>query len=275
MGGIYALIKAKNIIKHGAARCRFATRRKSEKYDREIYMEVKVNALVLRAADYGENDKILTLLTAERGKLSAGIKGVKKAGAKLKFAAQPFCLAEYILACRGSRYTVVQASESESFYDIRCDISKFYAASALCEAAAALTYEDDPSPQMFLSAVEGLRDMCAGDESFALIKFLARALSLSGYGFSAGACSECGKDLCGEGKLRFDMSSGSFTCWDCGTGYGVSGSTYAVLRAAEGRPCCEITDDGKKRALRLLREFYALKTDNRCVGLSEFIRLGE
>ena len=53
-------------------------------------MEIKVNALVLRAADYGENDKILTLLTAERGKLTAGIKGVRKSGAKLKFAAQPF-----------------------------------------------------------------------------------------------------------------------------------------------------------------------------------------
>ena len=43
---------------------------------------IKVNALMLRAADYGENDKILTLLTAELGKISAGIKGVKKGGGK-------------------------------------------------------------------------------------------------------------------------------------------------------------------------------------------------
>ena len=73
-------------------------------------MELKVNALMIRAADYGENDKILTLLTAERGKLTAAIKGVKKAGAKLKFAAQPFCLAEYVLADSGDRYSVIQAS---------------------------------------------------------------------------------------------------------------------------------------------------------------------
>ena len=49
---------------------------------------------MLRAVDYGENDKILTLLSAEEGRITAGIKGVKKAGAKLKFAAQPFCFAE-------------------------------------------------------------------------------------------------------------------------------------------------------------------------------------
>ena len=48
-----------------------------------INMEgIKVNAVMLRSADYGENDKMLTLLTAELGKISAGIKGVKKAGAR-------------------------------------------------------------------------------------------------------------------------------------------------------------------------------------------------
>ena len=236
-------------------------------------MDIKVNALMIRAVDFGENDKILTLLTAERGKISAGIKGVKKASAKLKFAAQPFCLAEYILACRGERYTVIQASESESFYDLRCDINKFYAASALCEAASALTFEEDGSAQMFLYCIEGLRDMCEGDECFALIKFLVRALSLSGYGFSVGDCAECGADLSQEEKLRFDMSSGLVTCWDCGTGAGVSGSTYAVLRSAEGRPCGPVTEEGEKRALRLLREYFALKTDSRCLSLSEYLRL--
>ena len=236
-------------------------------------MEVKVNALVVRTADYGENDKILTLLTAERGKLTAGIRGVKKAGAKLKFAAQPFCLAEYILAGRGGRYTVTGATEGESFYDLRLDIAKFYAASAACEAAASLTFEEDASPQIFSACVQSLAAMCSGDEAFALIKFLIGALSLSGYGFSAGGCAVCGKVLCGEQKLRFDSDSGSFTCWDCGTGAGVSGATYAVLRAAEGRPCGEVTAEGEKRALRLLREYFALKTENRCASLSEYLRL--
>lgn len=43
-------------------------------------MEFKADALVLRAADWGEYDKIVTLFTAERGKLSAALKGVKRAG---------------------------------------------------------------------------------------------------------------------------------------------------------------------------------------------------
>lgn len=233
---------------------------------------IKVNALMLRAVDYLENDKILTLLTAERGKLTAGIKGVKKAGAKLKFAAQPFCFAEYILAERGGRYTVTQASECESFYELRTDITKFYAACAVCEAAIALTYEGDTSGEIFSDCVRTLSTMCANDEGLTLISFLLSVLRKSGYGISLENCPACGASLTEADKMRFNMDTGSFCCWDCGTGVGVSGVTYEVLRAADGHAGAT-SDEGKKRALKLLKEYLAYKTDAKLNSLQEFIKL--
>lgn len=234
---------------------------------------VKVNALMLRAADYLENDKILTLLTAERGKISAGIKGVKKAGAKLKFAAQPFCFAEYVLAERGGRYTVIQASECESFYELRCDVNKYYAACAVCETAMALTYEGDGAGDMFTDCIKALTAMCSDDETTALIAFLLSALKRSGYGVSVDRCTECDADLSKAEKLRFDMDAGSFTCWDCGTGAGVSAATYKVLRQAAGHAGGEVTPDGQKRALKLLTAYLSYKTDAKCLSLGEYINL--
>jgi DNA repair protein RecO (recombination protein O) len=238
-------------------------------------MEVKVNALMLRAIDYRENDKILTLLTAETGKITAGIKGVKKSGAKLKFAAQPFCFAEYILSKTGERYTVIQASEIESFYDLRTDINKFYAASAVCEGALAATYEGEDSGRIFYECIHAITDMCNNDESDALIKFLLNLLSICGYGLGLDNCVECGQVLTSQDKMRFDMNSGSFTCWDCGNGTGASGVTYNVLRKAAEKSFDQscITPDGKKRALRLLREYLTYKTDAKLLSLSEYIRL--
>ena len=233
---------------------------------------VKVNALMLRAADYLENDKILTLLTAERGKLTAGIKGVKKAGAKLKFAAQPFCFAEYILAERGGRYTVTQASECESFYELRTDVNKFYAASAVCETALALTYEGADT-ELFYDCVKALSEMCQGDESVALIGFLLTALRKAGYGVNTGTCPTCGEALAGKDKLRFIMDTGCFTCWDCSNGVGASGITYDVLRAADGHSGAPITLEGTKRALKLLNEYLIYKTDAKCLSLTEYIKL--
>lgn len=238
-------------------------------------MEIKLNALMLRAVDYKDNDKILTLLSAERGKITAGIKGVRKAGAKLKFAAQPFCFAEYILSARGDMYTVIGASETEDFYDLRTDIGKFYAASAVCEVAEALTYEYAEDKDIFIACIEALSQMCGEGESMALIRFLLKALSLSGYGISTESCSECGANLFKAERMRFDKQTGSFTCWDCGSGDGASLVTYHTLRFAQNKPCSEacVSEEGKKRALRLLREYLAFKTDCKCSSLSEYIRL--
>lgn len=236
---------------------------------------VKVNAIVLRTADYLENDKILTLLTAERGKITAGIKGVKKAGAKLKFAAQPFCFAEYILAERAGRYTVVQASECESFYELRGDVNKYYAACAVCETASALTVEGGGN-EVFSLCVKALTSACgqdeAGDEALALITFLLAVLKCAGYGVDLSGCSECHKSLKGADKLRFDMSCGAFTCWDCGTGLGASGATYSTLCAAAGLEG-EITAEGKKRALKLLKEYVVYNTGAKLNSLNDYIQM--
>ena len=238
-------------------------------------MEFIVNALMLRSVDYKENDKILTLLTAERGKISAGIKGVKKAAAKLKFAAQPFCFAEYVLADRGGKYTVINASECESFYDLRTDINKFYAASAVAEVANALTFEVDECREIFTESVRTMSEICRGGESGALIRFLLSALKLSGYGVSTEKCVQCGAELFFADRLKFDMDAGSFTCGECGNGSGASRVTYNVLRKAQGKTYENdfITADGEKRALRLLREYVSYKLNTAFKSLSEYIRL--
>ncbi|MDE6585551.1 MAG: DNA repair protein RecO [Clostridia bacterium] len=230
---------------------------------------------MLRAVDYNEYDKILTLLTAEYGKISAGIKGVKKPAAKLKYAAQPFCFAEYVLAKRGDKYTVINCSELESFYELRTDINKFYAASAVAEAALAVAYEGDGNAEIFYDCVKTLSAMCAGEERLPLIGFLNNLLSSAGYAVALDGCSECGKSLLNEDKLRFDMDTGSFTCFDCGTGLGASRVTYNVLRKLAGKSYEEdfITADGEKRALRLLKEYFVYKTDSPLKSLSEYIRL--
>ncbi len=238
-------------------------------------MELIVNAVMLRAVDYNENDKILTLLTAENGKLTVGIKGVKKAAAKLKFAAQPFCFAEYVLTKRGDKYTVINATECEVFYDLRTDIEKFYAASAAVEAADALTYEGDEFRGIFYSLVETLSKISVGDEKFHLISFLLNALKQSGYAVNAENCFECGAPLINADKLRFDLSAGSFTCGACGSGVGASRATYNVLRKACGKSFdgAFITPDGEKRALRLIREFVSYKLNIAFKSLSEYIRI--
>ena len=164
-------------------------------------MEEKVDALVLRSIDYKDNDKILTLFTLQNGKVTAAAKGVKKAGARLKFAAQPFCFAEYVLAKKGERRTVISAANTDGFYALREDIEKFYAACAVCEVCDALLFEGIVNEELFLYAVNALKNMCGGDAAEELVRFLIGALRLSGYMLSLEACADCGGIL--EGRAAF------------------------------------------------------------------------
>lgn len=232
-------------------------------------MEFRTDALVLRSADYGENDKIVTLLTAERGKISASMKGVKKAGAKLNFASQPFCFAEYVLATKGNRCTVTGASLHDGFYGLREDISALYGAACVTQICDLLLYEGMAGDALLVSAVHALGALSDGGGAGALVRFFLEALSRAGYPVTADVCPVCGKIP--AGRMKFDMECGIFTCNEHSDGVPASEATYLAVRAAQRGE--EGTDDGNLRALRLLGAYFRKNTDAEPKALDEYLRL--
>ena len=57
-------------------------------------MTSKINGITLYGVNYRDNDKMLTIFTLEKGKIGAACRGVRKANAKMKQIAEPFCFAE-------------------------------------------------------------------------------------------------------------------------------------------------------------------------------------
>ena len=240
-------------------------------------MEVKTDAIVLKSVDYKDNDKILTLFSPALGRITVGAKGVKKQKAKLSFAAQPFCFAEYILAEKGGRYTMTGAYLHESFFSLRYDIVRFYAACALAEICLTVLYENESHEGLFIALIEGLKALSLAEEDAAesVIAFTIVALRESGYPLDLGYAEECDGDV-GD-TLWFDFSDGKFASFDrCERGERASVSTYHTLRKCAGLTYVEeMLDGGRKRALRLLKAFLSDKTEERYENLSELIRLYE
>ena len=240
-------------------------------------MEEKFDALVLRAVDYKDNDKILTLFAAGKGKMTAGGKGVRKATAQLKVAAQPFCFAEYVFAERAGRYTVTSAFLHDGFYPLRQDLTKFYAAAAVCEVCDGVLPEGLPADNLFISAIKTLQKLCdeTAEPALPLLSFLLDTLRFAGYGLTLDGCVECGEEIKDGGY--FDFERGGFTCSECppptGVGARASEVTYHALRYAAGKEEKAPTADGVKRALRLLKAYFAQKAEIKQDCLGEFIRL--
>lgn len=240
-------------------------------------MEVKTDAVVLQTLDYKDNDKLLTLFSPSLGKITAGIRGVKKPTAKLAFASQPFAFCEYVLAEKGGRYTVTGAYLHESFFELRTDLQKFYSACSASEICRNLSVENERFHGLFIGFIECLKALCLTEEDGAetLITFLLIALRESGYPLDLSFLEECGGDI-GD-KLWFDFSDGKFTTFErCNAGERASVSTYHTLRKCAGLTFDErALAGGKKRALRLLKAYLVEKTEERFENLGEFIRLYE
>ncbi len=177
-------------------------------------MEVKVNAFVIKSIDYKESDKLLTLYSLESGKITASIKGVKKSGAKLKFASEPFCFAEYILAVKNGRYTVINASYIDSFYNLRLNLKKYYACSVIGEILNLFAEPDVSDKTLFTLSINAIKDLCyKGDELKTLSAFLYGVIKALGYAISDCACCGCGSII--KGRVFYRFKDGLFSCQNC------------------------------------------------------------
>lgn len=235
-------------------------------------MEEKLIGIVLNKTEYKENDVIINVFTLEKGVVSASLKGVKKAGAKLKFASQPFCFAEFLFSEKSGRRTVTGASLNDSFYPIRESVSGFYAACAALEFIKKFLKENIVSEELFFATVDCLKNIAYGDKKplKALCVFLLTALKLSGYALNAGECFICGGEI--SGRVFFDGFSGGFICGKCfnGAGREINISTYdAIKNISLGR---EVSEEDAKFALRLLDHYITVKTDESIKSLKELIK---
>lgn len=236
-------------------------------------MEEKYSGIVLNSVSYGENDKILTIFTLEKGILSAKIKGVKKAGAKMKFASEPFCFAEFVFASKNGLRTVIGASLTDSFYPVREDIRKFFAAGAVAEFVKKFIREGIVSEKLFMLVINALKSLAYGEVRFdvVLASFLTEGLREAGYGLNSDGCFNCGCDICG--RTFFDYSVGGFLCEDCfnGTGREVNNSTYRSLAAISAGK--EVPDATK--CLKLLNFYITTKAEESIKSLQELIKLAD
>ena len=234
-------------------------------------MEEKLRGIVLGGVNFGENDKILSVFTLEKGAVSARIKGVKKAGAKLKFASEPFCFAEFIFMNSGLRRTVTGASLIDSFYPIRENIVKFFGAGAAVEYVKRFMKEEIVSHEMFFLLADTLKALAYGDDlpKSVTADFFIKALSLSGYALNLSGCVRCGKKI--GARPFFDCYSGGFYCEDCysGTGKEIRRSTLdELLSIVSG----DLSGDAGP-VLKFLDYYLTNKTEENLKSLKELTRL--
>lgn len=194
-------------------------------------MNLKVNGVTLKAVNYKESDKILTVFTLERGKITISARGVRKANARMRGLSEPFCFAETVVAEKAGRYTAAEVNVFDCFYDIRLSLDKYYAGLCALEFTDAFFPEETVSEEQFTLLVEFLKKLCKSETpKILLAEFFCSALKISGYGVSFSQCFRCGRAI--ADKVYFSASEGSVVCSDCAAGGDkeFSYDTYSYLK---------------------------------------------
>ena len=181
----------------------------------------KTEAVVLRSFRFGEADRVLHLYTAERGRIGAMAKGVRKTKSRFGARLEPFSHVELLLhQGSGELHTVTGVSLVDAHRPAREDSYRLSVGLVGAEAMLRLFVEEERNERAFealtrfLAAVDaipaGSRGRAALDP--VALAFQLKLLWLSGYVPHLESCVECGGT---DGLVGYLARAGGAVCSPC------------------------------------------------------------
>ena len=197
-------------------------------------MYLKTRGIVLRETEYKDADKLLTVLTVDRGQLTLHARGVRSKNSRLKSGCQLLAYSEFTVFENRGKMTVDEAVPIELFLKLREDIELLTLASYFSQVAETLSQEDAPNPELLSVLLNSLYALSQMQKPQLLVKgiFELRTACIAGYTPMLDGCAVCG---CGMPD-RFHVSGGVLQCAKClmpeddGIRLPVSAGTLAAMR---------------------------------------------
>jgi len=173
-------------------------------------------AIVLKRHDFAEADRICTLFTLERGKVTAIAKGVRRIASRKSGHIELFTHATVLLAQGRNMDVLTQAETLSPFRGLRSDLLRTAYAYHVCELVERTAQEGVASSRIFRALLETLSGLCdAADPSLASRWFEIALLDLLGYRPQLRTCVGCGVEVGPEGN-SFSPEAGGVLCPTCG-----------------------------------------------------------
>ena len=173
-----------------------------------------VKGIVIRTTDYKDADKMVSLLTADRGKISALCRGVRRKSSKLSAAVTLFTYCSFVLYQSGSHYTVDDADIEVQFHSLSSDIEKMALASYFAQLAGQEQEQPQNGDELLRLMLNLLYALDKGSYPLAVIKpaFELRCAAIWGFApnFYMGSCCKTAD------KLFISTRDGAVSCRGCG-----------------------------------------------------------
>ena len=183
-----------------------------------MFRSIVIPAIVIRRERLGEEHKALTLLTADRGLLSAVAWGAWKMRSRLATGSEPFthCLVRLYHNPVKNTFKVTELEVRESFEGLRRDLDRITAASLWAEVCLRSIAAGELSAGLYRLLLDCLRLLERGTPApYMTAQFLWRFLDLAGYRSDPCTCERCGRHLGDDEPARWVGAAGALRCAAC------------------------------------------------------------
>lgn len=244
----------------------------------------RTEAIVLKAFDYGEADRILTLFTPHAGKVRGIAKGVRRIKSRKAGHLDLFMRSTLLLA-RGRQLDVItQADTIESFASMRTDLWRTAWGHYVAELVDGFSAEELPNYPLYVLANSTFRRLATSDNLDLVVRaFELQLLGCTGYRPQLHSCLNCEAAI-QPGENRFSARLGGVLCPRCAASDTaapvISVPALKVLRNLQTNEPAMLRIAGLEEAVRRevegrLQEYiqYRLESRPRSMGFLERLRV--
>lgn len=180
------------------------------------------DAINIKTYPLSENDKIVLMLSKEKGIIKGVAKGAKRPKSKLG-ARMDILIANKLLLKKGRNLdTICQAQALNTFSKIRADFDKMAYSMYLSELIGAFYKENLNSEEIYETFYGTLENISNAESKekilLSVLRFQLVFMKILGYGIDFEHCIYCNSKI--EENPLFSLSDGGVVCPNCDNGFG-------------------------------------------------------
>ena len=173
-----------------------------------------MSGIIICENDFGDYDKMLTMLTPGLGKISCVAKGARRPKSALLAGTQFLCFGEYLMYKGANTYTINSCETIEVFYNLRTDLDKLNNAVYITKIIRDVTEENQNCYkilQLFLNTLYTLSETDK-DPELVISIFKLKLLCFLGFTPRIGECINCKQK---DNLQYFSLKDNGFKCSTC------------------------------------------------------------
>lgn len=178
---------------------------------------VVLTGMVLSTMPISDYDKRITVLTKERGKITAFARGSRRPNSQLLAATNPFTFGEFEFFEGKSSYNLSKANVHNYFRELTMDVDAAYMGFYFLEFAEYFCQENNDEKEMLKLLYQSLRALESGKftPDFVRVVFELKAMTINGEGPMLFECMHCRTK---ENLKFFSVLRGGMFCPKCKDG---------------------------------------------------------